>query len=101
MSIVSLCPHCAAEHELTEQLVGQTIHCQKCRTPFAVVAQPERTSDKAFEVQTLFAENHQDSNGKSSVKSQQSRGPLSLVLPPPPQETWSGKKTQEREESFR
>lgn len=106
MIIFSYCPHCRAEHELSDKLVGQSIICQSCEVEFVVKSGPPPVEEKTIAVESLFvpssgSQRDEPTGGHPQgvrARTRLANGKHALVLPPPPIEQWSANKSKKKEE---
>jgi hypothetical protein len=103
MLILTICPKCTTEHELTPKLLGDTINCLRCQQPFVVQeAQPQ--DEAPIVVQSAFAADSVFEDPLATARSTPSRSEIRqtsvkhpLTVPPPPVERWTPETADEPE----
>ena len=104
--ILSLCPKCRTEHELSDKLLGQKVVCQGCNQQFEVSATQRKPEEDTFNMQSFFGAPPTEAELPDSEPKRKRQGKMRLTpegkhilsVPPPPLERWAGRKNDKDDE---
>ena len=93
MLIFTRCPHCEYYYELERNLLGESVPCYKCHEEFVVVraekavSAPLRMKSRFLSEQARYRPSSRNEN-KDPHYSREKPAKASLIVPPPPEESW-------------